>query len=67
MNFELHYTAGGKPETDQSELGLYVMKSPPKLALQTQGAVNLDFVVPPHEPEAPSYAICGFEHDSLLL
>jgi peroxiredoxin len=67
LNFELHYTASGKPETDQSELGLYVMKSPPKLALQTQGAVNWEVVVPPHEPEAPSYAIYGFKHDSLLF
>lgn len=66
LNFELHYTADGKPETDQSELGLYVMKTKPKLALQTTGAVNWDVVVPPHEPEAPSYAIYGFEHESIL-
>jgi peroxiredoxin len=66
LNFELHYTADGKPETDQSELGLYIMKSPPKLALQTQGAVNWDVMVPPHEAEAPSYAIYGFEHESVL-
>lgn len=66
LNFELHYTADGKPETDQSELGLYVMKSPPKLALQTTAAVNWDLVVPPHEAEAPSYAICGFDHETVL-
>jgi hypothetical protein len=67
LNFELHYTASGRAETDQSELGLYVLKSPPKLALKTQAAVNWDVVVPPHEPEAPSYAVFGFEHESMLF
>jgi peroxiredoxin len=66
LNFELHYTADGKPETDQSELGLYVMKSPPKLPLQTTGAYNSELVVPPHEPEAPSAAIFGFDHDTII-
>jgi hypothetical protein len=67
LNFELHYTASGKPETDQSELGLYVLKSPPKLPLQTRAAVNFDVLVPPHESEAPSYAIYGFKQESLLF
>ncbi len=67
LNFELHYTVSGKPETDQSELGLYLLKSRPSLALQTHAAANLDVVVPPHEPEAPSYAIYGFKEDSLLF
>jgi peroxiredoxin len=67
LNFELHYTVDGKPETDQSELGLYVMKSPPKLALQTQAAYNLDVLVPAHEPQAPSYAVYGFKNDSWLF
>jgi hypothetical protein len=67
LNFELHYTVDGKPETDQSELGLYVLKSPPKLALQTHAAYNQDLLVPPHEPQAPSYAICGVKHDSWLF
>ncbi len=66
LNFELHYTADGKPETDQSELGLYVMKSPPKLALQTHAAYNPDLLVPAHEPQAPSYAVAGFKNDSWL-
>jgi peroxiredoxin len=67
LNFELHYTADGKPETDQSELGLYVMKSPPKMALQTHAAYNKEVLVPAREPQAPSYAIYGFKHDSWLF
>lgn len=66
LSFELHYTADGKPETDQSELGLYVMKTPPKEALQTQGAYNQDLVVSPHEANAPSFAVCGFDHDTII-
>jgi peroxiredoxin len=67
LNFELHYTPDGKAETDQSELGLYVLKSTPKMALQTHAAYNLDVMVPAHEPQAPSYAIEGFKHDSWLF
>jgi peroxiredoxin len=67
LNFELHYTVDGKPETDQSELGLYVLKSSPKMALQTHAAYNPDVLVPAHEPQAPSYAVCGFKHDSWLF
>jgi len=67
LNFELHYTVDGKPETDQSELGLYVLKSKPKMALQTHAAYNPDLLVPAREPQAPSYAIYGFKHDSWLF
>jgi peroxiredoxin len=67
LNFELHYTVDGKPETDQSELGLYVLKSTPKMALQTHAAYNLDVLVPAGEPQAPSYAIEGFKHDTWLF
>ena len=68
LTFELHYTVDGKaPRRTQSELGLYLLKSPPKMALQTHGAYNPDLLVPAHEPQAPSYAITGFKHDSLLF
>ncbi len=66
LTFELHYTADGRAETDQSELGLYVMKSPPKLPLTTTAAANFDVVVPAREPDAPSFAIYGFKQDSLI-
>jgi len=66
LDFELHYTVDGKPETDQSELGLYLLKSPPKMALQTSGAYNPDFFVPPHVAQSSSYAIYGFKKDSWL-
>jgi len=67
LNFELHYTADGKPESDQSELGLYLLKSPPKMKLQTVAAYNKDFSVPARESQAPSHAIYGFKHDSWLF
>jgi peroxiredoxin len=67
LNFELHYTVDGKPETDQSELGLYLLKSPPKMALQTHAAYNKDFLVPARESQTSSYAVDGFKHDSWLF
>jgi len=33
FNFELHYNTTGKPETDSSELGLYLAKEAPKAPL----------------------------------
>ncbi len=67
LNFELHYTVDGKPETDQSELGLYVLKERPKLPLDTVAAYNLHLVVAPNEPEAPCYAVTGFKQDTMIF
>jgi hypothetical protein len=52
--FELHYTATGRPETDQSKLGLVLAKHPPSARYITSpGTPNaLNLVIPPGENNA---------------
>jgi hypothetical protein len=45
--FQLHYTATGQPETDTTELGLYLAPAPPAHELRTSAAYNLQFSIPP--------------------
>jgi len=45
--FQMHYISDGQPETDQTELGLYLLPSKPALELQTYAAYATDISVPP--------------------
>src|ERR1051326_311047 len=64
--FQVHYTADGKDETDQSEMGLYVAKEKPALALMTRSAFNVRFEIPPGEPNLETEAEYRFTKDALL-
>lgn len=48
LHFELHYTACGTEEVDNSRLGLYVLPEPPARELHTGLLVDSDFKIPPH-------------------
>lgn len=47
--FELHYTVTGRPESDASEVGLYLASSPPSKDLKTDIILDNSFRIPPHE------------------
>jgi hypothetical protein len=64
--FQVHYTATGKPETDSSEIGLYLCKEKPSLELKTKSAYNVKFSIPPGAAEQESEAEFRFAKDSLL-
>jgi peroxiredoxin len=66
LNLEVHYTTNGTPQTDQTEVGLYVMKQKPEFAYKTGMAIKLNFSIPPHEPEARTSAHFTFKRDSIL-
>jgi hypothetical protein len=66
FNFELHYNTTGKPETDQSELGLYVMKAAPKLVLETRTTETRDLNIPPGEADARSFCVYHFKRDTVI-
>ena len=46
LQFQMHYTTIGTPQTDQTELGLYFSPAPPTYPLQTKSAYNIGIVVP---------------------
>jgi hypothetical protein len=51
LTFQMHYTTIGTAQTDQTQLGLYFMKSPPAMELQTRAAFTLDLTIPPGAQE----------------
>ncbi|MBI2421194.1 MAG: hypothetical protein HYV27_00090 [Candidatus Hydrogenedentes bacterium] len=44
---QMHYTAMGKPDHDQTEVGLYFLPGPPARELRRMAAFSRDFEVPP--------------------
>ena len=66
LDFEMHYTTMGVEQTDQTEIGLYVLPEKPKLSYQVHAAFNAEFSIPPGEADARTFATFGFKHDSLL-
>ena len=64
--FQIHYTVIGKPETDLSELGLYLCSEKPSLELKTRSAFNVQFQIPPGAPNAETEAQYTFAKDALL-
>jgi len=45
LTFQMHYITTGQPDTDQTQIGFYVMASPPANVLQTKSLVNTSFVL----------------------
>ena len=51
LQFQMHYITIGTPQTDQTQLGLYLLPSPPASALLTKSAYNVSFLVPGNAPD----------------
>jgi hypothetical protein len=66
LRFQLHYTPYGKETSDLTELGLYLHKERPPVALQMRGVANGDFKVPPHSADSRTLAIMDFPHDTVI-
>jgi hypothetical protein len=66
INFELHYNTTGKPESDLTKIGLYLLKEKPPLRYETRMAINMDLNVPPGESDVRTHAIAGFARETTL-
>ena len=66
FNFEVHYTTNGEPQTDQSELGLYLAKTPPKLQLKVRATETRDLQIPPGASNAQHSCSYCFKRDAVL-
>lgn len=64
--FQMHYTTTGKPETDRTELALYVAKEPPAEELVTGAATSMDIEIPPGAPAHPARSEFHFAEDALV-
>ena len=66
--FEMHYTPNGKAaEEDRSKVGFVLAKTPPKQRLLTLPVANLDFVIPPGDPNHEGRAEAVFDQPVQLV
>ena len=66
LDLEMHYTTTGEPQTDETEIALYVHPEKPALALEDGGAWNSDFNIPPGEKDSATFSTHGFTRDTLI-
>ncbi|MCI0747439.1 MAG: redoxin family protein [Verrucomicrobia subdivision 3 bacterium] len=66
LDLEMHYTTMGSPQTDETEIGLYLLPEKPALAFQDGGAWNNDFSIPPGESDARTFSMHPFTRDTLI-
>ena len=64
--FQMHYTANGKPATDQSSIGMIFAKAPPKQRVMTLQLTNSHFRIPPRDPAYRVEARGTIPNDALL-
>jgi peroxiredoxin len=64
--FQMHYTTDGQVETDQTELGLYVMPEPPKYSIQTKSTYNFLFRIPAGNPDFEVTSSYTFSKNSVI-
>jgi hypothetical protein len=65
--FQMHYTSTGQPETDRTELGLYLAPTPPAQQLRTVAASTTSIFIPPGAPEAEHQAEMILPTDALVF
>lgn len=66
FDFEMHYTTCGTEETDQTEIGLYLLKEKPDRRYESVPVVNTDFEIRPGDPAARASGMYGFTRGATL-
>jgi len=66
FNFEVHYTTMGEPQTDLSEVGLYVTEKTPEHRLEVRASETRDFEIPPGVADADHYCFYCFKRDAII-
>jgi hypothetical protein len=66
FDLELHYTPNGTPQTDQTEIGFYLLPEKPAVRFESVPVVNTGFELRPGDPDIPVNAMYGFTRDATL-
>lgn len=66
LDLEMHYTTMGEPQTDETEIALYLLPEKPALALNDGGAWNSEFSIPPGERDSTTFSMHAFKRDTLI-
>lgn len=67
LTFQMHYNPTGKPETDQTEMGLYFHDTVPARAVRIEAGHYNDFIIPPNAKDHPSRCRYEFKQDAEIL
>lgn len=66
FDVELHYTPNGTPQTDQTEIGLYLLPETPTGRFESVPVVNTSFEIQPGDPNSAVSGMYGFKKDAML-
>jgi peroxiredoxin len=66
FDFEVHYTPNGAAQTDQTELGLYLLPAKPASRFESVPVVNTTFEIKPGDPDSQVYATHCFTKAATL-
>jgi peroxiredoxin len=66
FDFEMHYTTCGTEETDQTELGIYLLKEKPPVRYESVPIASADFEIPPGAANHEVSAMYCFPKDATL-
>ncbi len=66
FDIEMHYTTNGTPQTDQTEIGIYLLKEKPPLRYESVPVINDAFEIRPGDPSAQVQAMYGFKQGAVL-
>jgi peroxiredoxin len=66
FDFEMHYTPNGSPQTDQTEIGLYLLKEKPRKRFESVPVVNTTFEISPGDADARADGMHAFTRGATL-
>jgi hypothetical protein len=66
LNFQLHYTTNGKPSVDHTQVGFYVMKTPPKYIKRSTVISDGGLYIPAGEARHKEIAYQTFPADAYI-
>jgi peroxiredoxin len=66
FDFEMHYTPNGAAQTDQTEIGLYLLKEKPAARFETVPVVDATFEIAPGDPDSRTQGTYCFKKDATL-
>src|SRR6185436_6400902 len=66
FDVEMHYTTCGTEETDQTEIGLYLLKEKPSVRFESVPIASPDFEIPPGDSNYEVSQMYCFPKDAIL-
>ena len=66
FDFEMHYTPNGSEQTDQTEIGLYLLKEKPTKRFESVPVVNTTFEINPGDANAKTDGMHAFTRGAIL-